>query len=134
MKRVLILWSLVVSIFLFSGCNVAFAAIVRNVSVDEAYRMLQQRGDDFYLLDVRTSEEFREVRLAGAKLIPIDQLLGRMQEVPKDKPLLVYCAVGSRSAQVVGYMGRVGFPEVYNLYGGIYAWGKKGYPVLQGLP
>ncbi len=87
-----------------------------------------------FLLDVRTAGEFREVRLNAAKLIPIDQLLKRMQEVPRNRPILVYCAVGSRSSQVVGYMARIGFPEVYNLYGGIYAWEKKGYPAIKGLP
>lgn len=119
-------------VIVFPG--LVFAGIARNVSPSEAYQMLQSRGDQLYLLDVRTPGEFREVRLEGAKLIPIDQLMKRMQEVPKDRPILVYCAVGSRSSQVVGYMARIGYPEVYNLYGGIYAWGKKGYPVLSGLP
>ena len=96
--------------------------------------MLQERGDDIFLLDVRTPGEFREIRLVGGKLIPIDQLLKRISEVPQDKPVLVYCAVGSRSSQVVGYLARTGFPEVYNLYGGIYAWNKQGFPVLTGLP
>ncbi|NIQ08628.1 MAG: rhodanese-like domain-containing protein, partial [Gammaproteobacteria bacterium] len=73
-------------------------------------------------------------RLQGARLIPIDQLVARIGELPKDRPILVYCAVGSRSAQVVNYLARRGFSELYNLYGGIYSWAQKGYPILKGGP
>jgi phage shock protein E len=72
--------------------------------------------------------------LEGARLIPIDQLTRRIAELPKDRPILVYCAVGSRSAQVVNYLARQGYPEIYNLDGGIFAWAQGGYPVLKGGP
>ena len=111
----------------------AEAAIARNVSPEEAYSMVVKH-DRLYLLDVRTPGEFQQARLEGASLIPIDQLLNRLPEVPKDRPVLVYSAVGSRSAQVVNYLARQGYPEVYNLYGGIYSWAQKGYPILQGGP
>ena len=127
-------WSLLASLFIFLLGTLSHAGIARNLSPEEARQLLQSRGQEVFLLDVRTAGEYREIRLAGARLIPIDQLLKRIKEVPKDRPVLVYCAVGSRSSQVVGYMARVGFPEVYNLYGGIYAWSKKGYPVLSGFP
>jgi len=131
--RLVVRWGLLASLFIALASGSALAGIAKNLSPTEAYQMLHERQEVF-LLDVRTPGEFREVRLDGARLIPIDQLQRRMQEVPKDRPVLVYCAVGSRSSQVVGYMARIGFPEVYNLYGGIYAWSKKGYPVLTGLP
>jgi rhodanese-related sulfurtransferase len=111
----------------------AHAATARNISPDDAYNMLSSRNG-LYLLDVRTPGEFQQARLEGASLIPISQLLRRLPEVPKDRPILVYCAVGSRSAQVVNYLARQGYPEVYNLYGGIYSWAQKGYPILQGAP
>ncbi len=127
-------WGLAASLFVLLTFVPALAGIARNLSPDEASRLLQERGGEVFLLDVRTPDEFREVRLQGAKLIPIDQLLKRIQDVPRDRPILVYCAVGSRSSQVTGYLARSGFPEVYNLYGGVYAWGKMGYPVLTGVP
>ena len=111
----------------------ANAAVARNLSSQEAYAMVGQRGD-LFLLDVRTLGEYQQARLDGARLIPIDQFVKRLAEVPKDRPVLVYCAVGSRSAQVVNYLARKGYPEIYNLYGGIYAWAQKGLPVLQGGP
>lgn len=109
------------------------AAVARNVEPQEALDLIGQRSD-LYLLDVRTLGEYQQFRLAGARLIPIDQLAARLAEVPKNRPVLVYCAVGSRSAQVVNYLARQGYPEIYNLYGGIYAWAQKGLPILQGGP
>lgn len=111
----------------------AEAVVARNVAPEDAYTLLSQRSD-LYLLDVRTLGEFQQARLEGARLIPIDQLVQRLAEVPRDRPILVYCAVGSRSAQVVNYLARRGYPELYNLYGGIYSWAQKGYPILQGGP
>lgn len=118
------------SIFLPLCAN---AAVARNLTPQEAYSMVNQRGD-LFLLDVRTLGEYQQARLDGARLIPIDQFAKRLAEVPKERPILVYCAVGSRSAQVVNYLARQGYQEIYNLYGGIYAWAQKGLPVLQGGP
>ncbi len=109
------------------------AAVARNLNPREAFAMFGQRSD-LYLLDVRTPGEYRQVRIKGARLIPIDQLAGRIAELPKDRPILVYCAVGSRSAQVVNYLARQGYPEIYNLDGGIFAWAQGGYPILKGGP
>lgn len=109
------------------------AAVARNLSPQEASAMVEQRGD-LFLLDVRTPGEYQQARLDGARLIPIDQFVKRLAEVPRDRPVLVYCAVGSRSAQVVNYLARQGYPEIYNLYGGIYAWAQQGLPILQGGP
>jgi phage shock protein E len=111
----------------------ADAVVARNLTPKEASSLIDQRKD-LYLLDVRTLGEYQQVRLDGARLIPIDQLVKRLAEVPKNRPVLVYCAVGSRSAQVVNYLARKGYPEIYNLYGGIYSWAQKGYPILQGGP
>jgi rhodanese-related sulfurtransferase len=117
-------------IFIFSPMN---AAAAQNVTPEGAYQLVAQ-NQDLYLLDVRTPAEYRQARLEGARLIPIDQLANRINELPSNRPILVYCAVGSRSAQVVNYLARRGYSEIYNLYGGIYSWAQRGYPVLTGAP
>ena len=118
---------------LLCGVSLAAAAVTRNIDSDGAFALLKQRPD-IYLLDVRTPEEYRQFRLANARLIPIDQVTRRLTELPRDRPILVYCAVGSRSAQVCNFLARRGYAEVYNLDGGIYAWAQRGYPILQGRP
>lgn len=110
-----------------------FADVARNLGPQEAFGLVGERTD-LFLLDVRTPGEYQQARLKGARLIPISQLAKRLTEVPRNRPILVYCAVGSRSAQVVNYLARQGYPELYNLNGGIYAWAQKGYPFLRGAP
>jgi len=114
-------------------CALAQAAQVRNLSAPEAQQMLAQRKNT-YLLDVRTPAEYLQVRIAGANLIPIDKLTARIAEIPTDRPLLVYCAVGSRSDMVSKYLAQQGYDQVYNLNGGIWAWQLRNYPTLQGAP
>lgn len=120
-------------VLLLGSTSLAVAATARNLGAQEAESLLRKR-QDVYLLDVRTPEEYRQFRLANATLIPIDQVTRRLAEIPKDRPILVYCAVGSRSAQVFNFLARQGYAEVYNLEGGIYGWAQRGYPVLQGRP
>jgi len=131
MKRFSVVW--LALLLLFCTAMPAVAAVASNLDSAQALALVNERNNVF-LLDVRTFGEYRQARLANARLIPIDQLTRRLAEIPKDQPVLVYCAVGSRSAQVVNYLARRGYPEVYNLSGGIYAWAQKGYPVLQGGP
>lgn len=120
---------------LLLGClaSPAAAGVARDLSVPEAMDLLR-KDSRVYLLDVRTPGEYRQVRLDGAHLIPIDQLLRRVGELPKDRPILVYCTVGARSSQVFRYLAAQGYPEVYNLSGGLSAWQLRGLPVLQGAP
>jgi rhodanese-related sulfurtransferase len=109
------------------------AAGSRNISAAESRALLQENGRTF-LLDVRSPEEYLQVRIEGARLIPTDQFLRRLSEVPGDRPILVYCAVGSRSSQVAAYLARQGYSEVYNMEGGIWGWQLRGFPVLKGGP
>jgi len=80
------------------------------------------RGDRPLLLDVRTPEEWRIARLAGARLIPIDELASRTEELDPAREIVVYCHVGGRSALAVRYLQQRGFTRARNLLGGIDAW------------
>jgi phage shock protein E len=66
------------------------------------------------LLDVRTVDEFQELHLEGAKNVPLHELAGALASLPKDKPVVVYCAVGSRSATAAMILSRAGY-DVLNL-------------------
>lgn len=114
---------------IFVGSSVS-ASQVKNLDAMQASQLLQDKS--VFLLDVRTPMEFGQARLDGANLIPIDQFLKREREVPKNRPILIYCAVGSRSNQVARYLAQRGYPQVYNLYGGIVSWQRQGLSVLRG--
>jgi rhodanese-related sulfurtransferase len=83
-------------------------------------------ADGWMLLDVRTDGEWAEGRIPGAVHIPMDQLMGRIDEVA-DRVVCV-CAVGARSGRVAEYLKAQGHQAV-NLDGGLYAWVDAGLPV-----
>lgn len=93
------------------------------VDVAQAQRMLA--GGTHYLLDVRRGAEFAQGRIAGAANIAHTRLLARLAEVPKDRPILVQCQGGVRSARACSLLARNGY-AVTNLAGGYGAWEKAG--------
>ncbi len=61
------------------------------------------------LLDVRTKDEFDEHHLPGARNLPVSDLRGQLATLPKDKPIVVYCAVGSRSKAAANMLAAAGY-------------------------
>ena len=90
----------------------------RAVSGDRARQLVAEGAS---LLDVRTPDEFRQDALPGALNIPVQILGDRFGELPRDKPVVVYCASGMRSASAAQFLERCGFTQVYDL-GGIGRW------------
>ena len=110
-------------ISLSAGCVRTNAqAVYRRISAAEAYKMMMELGD-YIILDVRTNEEYRENRIAGAILIPNYEIKDRAEkELPdKSKVILVYCRSGSRSANAAKELVSLGYDHVYD-FGGIINW------------
>lgn len=84
------------------------------------------------ILDVRERDEFVRARLDDCLFIPMSQLGARLFEIPKDRPVLVICASGSRSVNVVGHLLASGWTDVANVAGGISTWERMGLPVTRG--
>ncbi len=80
------------------------------------------------VLDVRTPEEYAAGHLAGAILLPVDQVDEQAEAVLKDhaQPTLVYCHSGSRSARAVAKLKAKGYAHLMDLKGGIVAWSQAG--------
>jgi rhodanese-related sulfurtransferase len=76
------------------------------------------------LLDVRQPEEYATARIEGAVLIPLDELPGRLAELPKGVPVVVMCHHGMRSAHAVHHLREAGV-DALNLAGGIDAWSRE---------
>jgi len=100
------------------------------ISVERVYEIITS-GEDYIILDVRNQDEYDEVHIDGAVLIPVDTLEGRLNELPKDKPIITYCKAGGRSATAAALLVENGFTEVYDM-GGITEWIDKGYPTVSG--
>lgn len=101
-----------------------------SVSAKTAYEMVENNDDNnLTVLDVRTPEEFKEDgMIAGAKLIPVDQLNKNLSMLDKSKKVLVYCRSGSRSVYASRILEKNGFTPI-NLNGGINAWKSEKLPV-----
>jgi rhodanese-related sulfurtransferase len=86
------------------------------------------------LVDVREVNEFRQLRVPGAVLVPLSDFATSHVRLPKDRPLLVMCASGKRSLVAAEFLSRNGYPDVANVEGGIIAWHGAGLPTTDGPP
>lgn len=93
------------------------------ISVDEL-KAKRDRGEEFFLLDVREPHEYRIANLNGF-LIPLSQLAKRFKELDPSKQTIVHCHHGIRSARAVDFLRESGFTNVKNLAGGIDQWSQK---------
>jgi len=116
-----------------SGLTTTALATMQNINATDMQKIMKQTPE-IYLLDVRTPGEYQQKRIKGGHLIPIDQLQNRINEIPKNRPIIVYCETGVRSALVGRYLDQLGYQSVYNLGQGIMGWQVRGYPIESGRP
>jgi len=108
-------------------CSLAFAA-TQDISSREAKNLLE-KNKNIFLLDVRTPQENSQARLPGTVLIPINEIERRIKEVPRNKTILVYCAVGARSKPAAEFLSKNGYKDVYNMTDGLVGWYRNGFPL-----
>jgi NADPH-dependent 2,4-dienoyl-CoA reductase/sulfur reductase-like enzyme/rhodanese-related sulfurtransferase len=82
------------------------------------YEVVEPKAAHLFLLDVRTEEENADGTIPGAMNIPVDDLRGRLSEIPKDKTIVVFCQVGQRAYFAERILRQSGFENVLNLSGG----------------
>jgi rhodanese-related sulfurtransferase len=117
------------------SCSTAIAGQINlHIDTQSADDHIQQNADnaDFYLIDVRTAEEFKAGHLANASYIDFYQkdFISQLEKLDKDKTYLLYCRTGRRSANALEMMKKLGFNEAYNMKGGITQWLKEGRPIV----
>ena len=107
----------------------AAAAGWQEISVSQA---AEKRDSGAFMLDVRQPEEWNELHIPDATLIPLGELSTRLSEVPKDQEIVVYCRSGNRSKEGADILTRTGFTNVVSMAGGINQWSAAGYPTVTG--
>jgi rhodanese-related sulfurtransferase len=102
------------------------------ISLDEANQMVDEGGST--VIDVRRPDEYVAGHVAKALFIPVDDLLGRIDELPQEKKLLFICASGVRSGLACEMAAAMGAPpeRLYNIEDGTAAWIEKSYPTSYG--
>ncbi|MFT4041191.1 MAG: MBL fold metallo-hydrolase [Thermomicrobiales bacterium] len=104
------------------------APAVRELTVDEF--ALRQ---DAFVLDVREPAEFDAGHVPGATPLPQADLAMRLDELPRDQPIICICQAGRRSLKAAQFLVQAGFPDVSNVIGGTGAWVESGRPVHSGF-
>ena len=102
-----------------------------SLSVIELKELLD-RGEAIELIDVRQPFEWDIGNLGpqGAKMIPLNELRDRADEIDPEADVVVYCRSGNRSGQAAEYLREIGYNRVRNLEGGILAWSDEVDPSI----
>ncbi|HEY3258844.1 MAG TPA: adenylyltransferase/sulfurtransferase MoeZ [Pseudonocardiaceae bacterium] len=89
-------------------------------------------GDNFMLVDVREPHEFEIVRIPGSVLIPKDRILSgeALAELPQDRPIVLHCRTGARSAEALAALHAAGFRDAVHVGGGVLGWARDVDPSL----
>ena len=117
---------------LFCGTMLSFCdSQPANISLEPKVFAEKLSGENVFLLDVRTPEEYNEGHLKGATLINYydNNFSEEVSKLDKNKTVYVYCRSGKRSSEAQKKMLKKGFYSVINLDGGIIAWQKAELPV-----
>lgn len=111
---------LIISLVL-AGCSQASSpSDGRDITAEQALKDWQ--GNHAVILDVRTPAEYAAGHIPGAKLIPLDELPKRINEVPRDTKVYVICRSGNRSSQAVTFLRDKGYSNTHNIVSGMNAW------------
>jgi len=84
-------------------------------------------GDDFVLLDIRSAGELAQGVLPNAEHMPMHLIPLKINDLPRDKDVILYCHSGARSYHACAYLAQQGFKNAINLRGGILGWARSGY-------
>jgi adenylyltransferase/sulfurtransferase len=101
------------------------ADVPLEISVEDTRRLLDTRPGEVVLIDVREPHELAICRIAGSEAIPMREIPSHVDDLPRDKHLLIHCHSGMRSMRVTEYLRAQGFPAVSNVGGGIAAWAAR---------
>ena len=84
------------------------------------------------VVDVRTPEEYAQGHIRNSRQIDYysSEFQARLQALPKDKAVVLYCHSGRRSKDAMSFLESIGYSRVFNLLGGTVAWKRDGLPLV----
>lgn len=96
---------------------------MKEITVSELKKLKDEKAD-FQLIDVREEHEV-EIAHIGGEHIPMGEVMENLDKISKNKQVIVHCRSGARSAAICQALEKEGFTNVYNLKGGIIAYGNE---------
>ncbi|MCS6834923.1 MAG: rhodanese-like domain-containing protein [Anaerolineae bacterium] len=104
---------------------------VESISAVDVQAALKDETSAPFLLDVRQPDEYQGGHISGAKLIPLDELSARLDELPKDRTIVCVCRSGARSSAAARQLVSAGY-KALNLSGGMMSWEMNRLPIKKG--
>ena len=101
---------------------------MKEISVTEL-KSRMDRGDNIQVIDVREQMEY-EICNIGAELIPMGEIMSKLDKISREKDVVVHCRSGGRSGAIISALESKGFTNLYNLTGGILAWADQVDPSM----
>ena len=95
---------------------------MKTISAIELNLLLEQADNSLFLLDVREPHEFEHCHISNSHLMPMRSIPDRLDQLPKNAPIVTICHHGMRSQQVAQFLIQNGFNDITNLVGGVNAW------------
>ncbi|CAG0987292.1 thiosulfate sulfurtransferase [Methylophilaceae bacterium] len=95
------------------------------IEANELFDMMA--NEKLLLVDVRNDDEVARGMISGAQHLPLAMVPVKFESLNSDQALVFYCHSGIRSAQAAAFVASKGRRQVFNLRGGVLAWGKAGY-------
>jgi len=134
LKKFFLSFALVLTALMMTSCDSGEGSVSGyvNISIEDAYEQWKQGGSaepPIMFVDVRTRMEYEDGHIPGAVNIPIQTLANRLDEVPKDKRLYVYCESGVRSTNASKYLVEVGYTNAINVNASMAGWRDAQYPI-----
>jgi rhodanese-related sulfurtransferase len=99
-----------------------------DIDVDPAEVDRRRRDGDVQLIDVREDYEWDAGRIAGARHVQLSEVAAQAETIDRERPVVFYCRVGSRSAMAADAFRRGGY-DAYSMAGGLQAWAERGLPL-----
>lgn len=117
----------ITNVELFSRFGLSLAQLPALTAEELSARV--NAGEKTFVLDVREPDEWEQGCIAGACHIPMNDVLDKIGELPRNTPIAITCAGGQRSSLIASRLMTCGFTELFNVTGGMKAWTAAQLPV-----
>lgn len=102
------------------------------ITAEALHQRLQSQDEKPLVVDVREPHEFEAVRIDGARLAPLGTVVAELEDVDKDREIVLVCRTDNRSGKAQKLLAAQGYTRLQNMEGGMVAWEKRGFPVVKG--
>lgn len=124
--RVVLVSFVVLTIFMLTGCYEGYVGsegevLEQYLPPEQLKKLVENPDDSIWIIDVRPASAYQKGHILTARSFPSSEILSRLDEIPKDAYLIVYCETGGRAQGVIKKLEKKGYTQLMN-WGGISRW------------